>query len=337
MSRTAIEWCNIPGYLPEVWNPVTGCARVSPGCDNCYAIRQSHRFAGVKGSKFEGVTTSGYDVNVDWSGKVVCHEDLLDMPLRWRKPRAVFVNSMSDLFHDDVPIEFIAKVWATMTACPQHVFMILTKRPLRMKQILNVRTDRYTAFDRMHPNVWLGVSCENQAMADQRIPHLLKTPAAVRFVSYEPALGPISFENRNGETMLFTCQEQCPCDGTDCENENECLSHSEGLPHYRGIDWVICGGESGPGARPMHPDWARSVRDQCKAAGVKYFFKQWGEWAPWEIRHAGMQNMRDVMYLNNDGTFTDTSNGKLGQIVKVGKKEAGRLLDGVEHSEWPNA
>ncbi len=333
---TTIEWCNIPGYRPEVWNPVTGCARVSPGCDNCYAIRQSHRFSGVKGSKFEGVTkmvadttinptASGGAPIVDWSGKVVCHEDLLELPLRWREPRAIFVNSMSDLFHDAVPIEFIARVFNVAKHCPEHVFMILTKRPLRAKvtvgQIAAMVKAANTwpqfvagvepgkSFHWPLPNVWLGVSCENQAMADQRIPHLLKTPAAVRFVSVEPMLGPVDI----AQYLINKWK------GGVLGDEAKLMQAQ--------LDWVICGGESGPGARPMHPDWPRALRDQCRAADVPFFFKQWGEYVPfddWDRMNRPVRSSHPN-YVTMDET----------QYAKLGKKAAGDLLGGVQYHEWP--
>jgi len=257
MAKSKIEW--LEGG--KVWNPVTGCTRVSPGCDNCYAIRQSHRFSGVKGSKFEGVTLrQAQGERVDWTGVVRCHEDLLEMPLSWRKPERVFVNSMADLFHDDVPEEFIFKVWKTMLESPRHTYMILTKRPQRMKVVVkkietwlaDTYPSRRTIAGVPLPNVWLGVSCEDQKMRIRRIPHLLNTPAAVRFVSLEPMLGGIDLWQYLGG------------------NRNPIGEAYGG----KGLDLVICGGESGPGARPMELEWARSVRDQCVAAGVPFFMKQ---------------------------------------------------------------
>ncbi len=318
MADTKIEWAT------KVWNPVTGCKRVSPGCDNCYAIRQSHRFSGFKGSKFEGVTKNIYMhdqvVNkivqgVDWSGVVRCHERLLELPFGWAKPQRIFVNSMSDLFHDDVPEEFIFKVWKTMLQSPGHTYMILTKRPQRMKVVvkkivISMRdwlAEQYTSL-RAIPgvpwrNVWLGVSCENQAMADQRIPHLLNTPAAVRFVSCEPMLGGIDLNKR--ELLCKTWSEGGATIGT-----------------Y--LDWVICGGESGPKARPMHPDWVRSVRDQCVATSVPFFFKQHGEW----LHESQVFDSGYSLDQFNDKCRSDG-------FARVGKKVAGRLLDGREWNEFP--
>jgi protein gp37 len=188
--------------------------------------------------------------------RVTPHPEKLDEPLHWKKPKRVFVCSMGDLFHKDTPEQAIRSVWNVIADCQQHTFIVLTKRPQWMRDFLS----HYICL----PNLWLGVSVWDQASADTLIPPLLQTPAAVRFVSYEPALGPVDFTNV-GEVdgMMLTCLGGPSVDG---EPDGVC------------IDWLICGGETGPGARPMHPDWARSARDQCQAAGVPYFFKQWGEW-----------------------------------------------------------
>ena len=266
-----IEWTD------ATWNPVTGCSKVSAGCKNCYAEALFPRAYGKR--KFT-------DVQV--------HPERLDWPLKWRgspaakaegRPSRIFVNSMSDLFHEDVPAEFIADVFNIMVSVPltcrkrecehedpdcfavepPHMFQVLTKRPERMLRFLSGDLERmvgeHWAGDSplslqfecgpRFPNVWLGVSVEDQQTADERIPILLQTPAAVRWVSYEPALGPVDF---SPYLRLAT-------------------------PDSR-LQWLVAGGESGPRARPPHPDWFRSVRDQCQAAGVPFFFKQWGAWAP---------------------------------------------------------
>ena len=241
---TTIEWTE------ATWNPVTGCTKVSPGCDHCYAERITERFHG-KGS----------------FAAVVLHDDRLSLPLRWRKPRRVFVNSMSDLFHDDVPDDFIAQVFDVMRRAPQHTFQVLTKRPGRMASLLQrwspvtgtppwVFTGPWPL-----PNVWLGTSVEDQKWADVRIPQLLRTPAAVRWLSMEPLLGPVSLRWGSWHPLGRT----------------RVTNHLDGL---RDLDWIVVGGESGPGARPMHPDWARTIRDECAEAGVPFFFKQWGGATP---------------------------------------------------------
>lgn len=270
-------------WTDETWNPTRGCSRVSPGCVNCYAERQAARFANPAGAYEDtGVTEAGpfhgfvHIVNGHpaWTGKVELIESKLLEPLHWRKPRRVFVNSMSDLFHESLPDEAIDRVFAVMAQAPQHTFQILTKRADRMlkwfsgeKDFERSREDHVDeaagSFGWCHanvygrwplPNVWLGISVEDQKSADERIPLLLQTPAVVRFVSYEPALGPINFES------LGVCRDYR--DGT-----------SEAVT---GLDWMIVGGESGPGARPFDIAWARNTIEQCKDAGVACFVKQLG-------------------------------------------------------------
>jgi protein gp37 len=268
-DRTGIEWTD------ATWNPVTGCTKVSPGCDHCYAESMHERFHG-KGS-FAVVTRS---------------EEKLYRPLKWREPRRVFVNSMSDLFHDDVPDSFIGRVWEVMAKTPQHTYQILTKRPGRMRSLLNRQSLRDYLFNYGPwplPNVWLGVSAEDQKWADIRIPALLDTPAAVRWISAEPLLGPIEL----GEWLQVQCWCCDRASGRPCVEEPTPLS----------LDWVVVGGESGPGARPMDPGWARSLRDECASTDVPFLFKQWGA--------------HDV-------------DGK-----RVGKGRAGRELDGRTWDQYP--
>jgi len=277
---TKIEWVkNQDGTKGETWNPVTGCTKVSPGCEYCYAERMAKRLAG----------RCGYPADEPF--RVTLHSERLEEPLRWRKPRVVFVCSMGDLFHQDVPFEFIDDVFETIANAPQHIFQILTKRSRRMMvYMLDMGARlryRGVMVDDVLPNVWLGVSAENQQAADQRIPFLMSAPAAIRFVSAEPLLGEIDL--------------------------------SRGLE--RGLDWLIVGGESGPGARPMHPDWVRSIRDQCVNAGVPFFFKQWGEWAP----AAHFDARGHYRYHLFEGHV----------MARAGKKATGRTLDGREWDEMP--
>jgi len=245
--KSNIQWTD------RTWNPVRGCSLVSPGCTNCYAMKQAHRFSGA-GKPFEGLTRMTEHGPV-WTGKVRIVPEALNEPLRWRKPQKVFVNSMSDLFHEDVPTDFVDQVFAIMALAKEHTFQILTKRPAEMRRYLESKDpcclasaapEKYPCSasyieDRPWPlpNVWLGVSVENQATADDRIPILLQTPAAVRFLSCEPLLERID------------------------------------LP-MRGIGWVIVGGESGPGARPCNVEWIRDLVRQCRAAVVPPFVKQLG-------------------------------------------------------------
>lgn len=236
-----IEWTD------SSWNPVSGCTQISPGCANCYALTFAERFRGVPGNYYE----NGFDLQL--------RPSQLEKPLHWKKPRRIFVNSMSDLFHEDVPDEYIDRVFAVMALTPQHTYQILTKRPERMRAYFDGDSsirwrhiqDAATPYVALPlPNVWLGVTVENQRWADERIPILLDTPAAVRFLSCEPLLEAIDIEHYVHAAW-----------GPD-EDER--------------LDWVICGGESGPRHRPFDVDWARSLRDQCADAGVAYFCKQLG-------------------------------------------------------------
>ena len=315
-----IEWTD------ETWNVVTGCTKVSAGCTHCYAERMSKRLAG----------RCGYPKDDPF--RVTLHPDKLDKPLKWKKPRKIFVNSMSDLFHEDVPDEFIDEVFAVMSDAGQHTFMILTKRPERMKQYLSLDNPRYTArkvfnltkdpagkFDcDLHwplINVWLGTSVENQAAADERIPPLLQVPAAVKFISVEPLLGPVDLMSvQFGKYTTMNVLEGCGISlKSPCQSIPNAFSNK--------IDWVITGGESGPGARPLHPDWVRSLRDQCQAAGTKFFFKSWGDWLP---------NAQE--YDCNPGGVDYEQKHELVRNVamcRVGKKKSGRLIDGRTWDEMP--
>ena len=281
-QKTKIEWTD------STWNPVTGCTKVSAGCANCYAERITERW--------------GKDFS-----RIVEHPERLKQPLSWQDPRRIFVNSMSDLFHQEVSDKFIEAVFMVMAACApdskvwcgRHTFQILTKRPERMRDfILNHRfPSGETLAENPLPNVWLGVSVENQRAANERIPILLEVPAEVRFLSCEPLLGPVMITGRwetNGEDAV----------------------------HDGGIGWVICGGETGPHARPMHPDWARSLRDQSQAANIPFFFKQWGEWAPKE---------QWFMVPADQYKFTDDPQ----EMYRVGRIRAGRTLDDKVWDEFP--
>src|SRR3990167_10040208 len=246
MNKSRIEWTD------ATWNPVTGCTKISPGCKNCYAETFANRGMGQwKGRKFTDVR---------------CHHERLDWPKKIKKPQRIFVNSMSDLFHDDVPFEFINEVWLAMIGSPKATFQILTKRPKRMKEFFKWENAEIQM--PILPKVWLGVSVEDQATADERIPLLLPTPPAVRYVSYEPALGPLNIQG-----TLNGWHEDHDHGAYSHTMDGECLSCPVQVPHETKIDWLICGGESGPHARPFDLEWAGSVRDQCKIAGVPFFMK----------------------------------------------------------------
>ncbi len=283
-DKTGIEWTD------ATWNPTTGCDKVSPGCDNCYAMTLAPRLKAMGSPRYQNdgdPATSGPGFGF------TMHPDALTQPLRWSRSRKVFVNSMSDLFHSDITIEFLADVFAVMVRAHWHTFQVLTKRPGRMRSILSSPIWSEALVNSAHwdtdldpetpaPNVWLGTSVEDQKRAEQRVPVLRDTPAAVRFLSMEPLLGPVTFRWAKWHPMV---------------NSN----HLDGL---RGLDWVIVGGESGRGARPMHADWARTLRDECVEAGAAFHFKQWGS-------------------HDEHGT-------------PMHKKLAGRLLDGRTWDEFPS-
>lgn len=256
---TKIEWTN------ETWNPIVGCSRVSPGCENCYAERMANRLAGMGQEKYKTVVTDG-----KWNGATAFDPSVIDKPRDWKKPRMIFVCSMGDLFHELVPFSQILEVLVIAQKCPQHTFQILTKRPDRMREFF---TDYVPYFIDLLPNVWIGVTAENQMRANERLPILNDIPAAVKFVSVEPMLSNVDLNRALEDTLKW---------------------HVGGLKNC--ISWVICGGESGPGARPLKPEWVRSLRDQCVEVDVPFFFKQWG--------------------------------GK-------NKKAAGSLLDGKEYKQFP--
>ncbi|WP_375782876.1 phage Gp37/Gp68 family protein [Bradyrhizobium sp. Pha-3] len=427
-GNSPIEWTE------QTWNPIVGCSIVSPGCTNCYAMAMAARIEAMNAEareadqvhgkrrraagQYDG-TTRKVNGNAVWTGKVaLAPESVLLAPLQRKKPTTYFVNSMGDLFHEDVPDEWIDKVFAVMALCPQHTFQVLTKRARRMREYLShyevtariavvadqlwsqhlapgdrgycqvtgtIDADGYKDVDIdlrewPLPNVWLGVSTERQQEADERIPELLATPAAIRFISAEPLLGPIALYSLGGMEWA----------------KDKTTTVHDALGGFRSdqvltakLDWVIVGGESGPAARPMHPDWARSLRDQCAAANVSFFFKQWGEWgmptddlgaldwpyhrdhdrAHWFDRrtcvrpiekgwsdkyHGGAGALppppfdlfQTPEYLDQVSRCAQpscrdavkcTGNAAQAAVTRVGKKAAGRLLDGVEHNGMPTA
>jgi len=228
---TKIQWTD------ETWNPVTGCTKISPGCAHCYADRMAKRLAG----------RCGYPADEPF--RVTLHPNRLDQPLRWKKPRRVFVCSMGDLFHEDVPRPFIGEIWGVMASTPGNTFQILTKRPARMRQWVQ-DLHEWVHAEQPLTNAWLGVTAEDQQRADERIPLLLQTPAAVRFVSVEPMLGHIDLKDWGVPPLEWT------------------------IDTTRLLNWVIIGCESGPNRRPMKLEWAIDLVRQCKAAGVACFVKQ---------------------------------------------------------------
>ena len=387
-ESSSIEWTD------ATWNPVTGCAIVSPGCTNCYAMR----LAGTRLAHLPSRAGLTRDSKVGpiWTGEIRFNAEWLDQPLRWRRPRRIFVCAHGDLFADGVKDEWIDQIFAVMALAPQHTFQVLTKRPERMRAYMleqwqgtPARTISLGHGETLHipaggptgrrcqieeacepllerfglvdttkdylwteegsckamqwqwplPNVWLGVSAEDQRRADERIPDLLATPAALRFISAEPLLGPIRFRGTS----------------PDGKRQWDWLTGETGVMHDDGpdfdvgpkLDWMIVGGESGQGARPMHPDWARQIRDACADAGAAFFFKQWGEWL-FETQIEDGQHPSD-RFFNCDGNPIDEKPpfgphaGRLWHwwepshhaSIRLGKKAAGRLLDGAEHSAKP--
>lgn len=402
-ATTSIEWTD------RTWNPVAGCNRISSGCKNCYAEKMGKRLRamaladqkdgknpGRKAAYIDAINPAG-----GWSGNLIMVPDALRDPLKWKKPQRIFVNSMSDLFHDAVPFEFIDQVFAVMYAAQWHTFQVLTKRADRMRdyfasdplpRIAAMAFRQWTDWNQEKasqgiltnsdiaddlsgmwplPNVWLGVSIENQAMADKRIPDLLATTAAVRFLSCEPLLGPIDLGLSNATCQ---CCERLPSrwiklergvrgdvPGSTTEagpgiyraesNRHGALSVRATNGEMLGvlpremevlgsIDWVIVGGESGHDARPMHPDWARSLRYQCQAAKVPFFYKQWGEWKPlhgdgWPHGDEDDEGKFPWTWITTDGELRQSGSRPDAVMQKVGKNRAGRLLDGRTWGMFP--
>ncbi|NML34553.1 phage Gp37/Gp68 family protein [Paraburkholderia sp. G-4-1-8] len=349
-DSTKIEWTD------ATWNPITGCSVTSPGCKNCYAMKLAGTRLRNHPSRagLTRVTTAG----PVWTGEVRFNEQWLDQPFRWTRPRMIFVCAHGDLFHESVPDEWIDKVFAVMARARQHTYQVLTKRADRMLEYFSHPDRHGRVIAASHeigwagmewcpwplPNVWIGVSVEDQRRADERIPLLLQVPTTVRWISAEPLLGPVVMQpnwlEREWEQGVFPS-----------------------------IDWVVAGGESGSDARPAHPDWPRTLRDQCAAAGVPFLFKQWGAWRPisegesdWfsnlyvscrRAREGEDQTIVDEMQgrrctvaqavIHYDGTvfediaaFAAYQQGTGAMLTfNVGKKAAGRQLDGRTHDEFP--
>lgn len=314
MGKTTIEWCDV------TWNPVRGCSLVSAGCSQCYAMKQAHRFSG-KGGAYEGLTKMTSH-GPTWTGRARVVPELLEAPLHWRKPQRIFVNSMSDLFHEDVPDEFIGDVFQTMACAPQHTFQILTKRPERMQRLFtnDVWIDDAYAGVFPLPNVWLGVSVEDQETADQRIPLLLKTPAAVRFISAEPLLEAIDL------TKIVVPDDHAGKYAGHGYTFNA-LIREDDLTMFNApahIDWVIAGFESGPKARPGNINWLRSLRYQCRDAEVAFFCKQlgaapvmdereWGEWPSMPLPLLSARNLDKAPLGTVPLAFRDRSGGDMAE------------------------
>ncbi|MBP5880753.1 phage Gp37/Gp68 family protein [Streptomyces caniscabiei] len=371
MSLTRIEWAT------DVWNPVSGCDRVSEGCTNCYALSfaRRHRAMGTRGYERDGrPETSGPGFGVS------LHDWALREPLRWRTAKRVFVNSMSDAFHPEVPDEYLAALWAVMywtgadvrgqyAHRPVQTYIILTKRPPRMRAWLRKWADRDTRVELITraaergwcdqedvdnapfmparlASVWLGVSVEDQAAADARIPLLLETPAVVRFASVEPLLGRVDLTR--WLRPAIDCGFANPDDGCcshpgnltpECHRWVRCPVAANGA--WEGLDWVIAGGESGPKARPMHPSWVSELQLACQIAGVPLFFKQWGQWAPYGEGEATPDGVHGpVALVDQQGRTHSPKAGApapagSARMARYGKKRAGNALNGAHFEQLP--
>lgn len=348
-----IEWTD------ATWNPITGCSVVSAGCKHCYAMK----LAGtrMKNEPSRAGLTIDTAAGPVWNGQVRFNAQWLEQPLRWKRPRRIFVCAHGDLFHESVPDAWIDRVFAVMALAPQHTFQVLTKRPERMHSYLHdsrYRTaligidaasisglDRDLPDDSPRwslplPNVWLGVSVENQDAADARIQLLVATPAAVRWISAEPLLGPVDLSQW---LWNFRSCANCPCPDPekDLTGLDACCRDPEIAD--ASLQWVVVGGESGTNSRPMHPEWARSLRDQCADAGVQFLFKQWGEYGPCELHPPS--DPAPYSCVTFSGTHLQGEHAVSGGngpgdnpveiIARFGKKRAGRLLDGVLHDGYP--
>ena len=371
-DKSSIEWTD------ATWNIITGCTLVDEGCRNCYAAHLIASWPAIGNHPSrKGLARKNAAGGAKFTGEVRFNEQWLDQPLRWKKPRRIFVCAHGDLFHESVPDEWIDRVFAVMALAPQHTFQVLTKRPERAREYLTAfgqsgaldifvrgggrllraannatRNIGRLSFDPVRkwplPNVWLGTSASDQASADLRIPPLLDTPAAVRFLSAEPLLGPVDL-TLDGLACL-----PCPnaANGLNMDPTTgayECCSRCDhtGIGDEWGLDWVIVGGESGPRARPMHPDWARSLRDQCVAAGVPFFFKQWGEWADHTDGHKHEGSADRVILANGQVIGAGVRKYGLGAVepdwrergaawmTRIGKARAGRMLDGRTWDQMP--
>ena len=330
---TKIEWTHIPGYKGETWNPVTGCTKISPGCANCYAETMLMRF------HRSGPFLPGNEIQL--------HYDRFGIPFKWKAPRSIFVNSVSDTFHEDVPDSFLVRMYAVMALTPQHIYQVLTKRPDGAPGLRNlgwlwgevVKTEadqirrgnpglNLPEYDGTWPllNVWLGTSAENQYWANDRVPKILRSPAVVHFVSCEPLLSHIdlsALRQPSGDVI----------DGFYGWRELHTFERVYGL------DWVIVGGESGnkKRIRPMHLQWARNLRDQTNTAGASFFFKQWGKYRPITIDEIASQPEK-IQFVNYDRRERDNRKIKktLGVMIKGSKDLNGHVLDDTVWQEFPS-
>ena len=337
-DHTKIEWTD------ATWNIITGCSVVSAGCKHCYAMK----LAGTRLQHHPSRAGLTIDTAAGpvWNGQVRFNNEWLDQPLRWCRPRRIFVCAHGDLFHEAVPDEWLDTVFSVIETARHHTFQILTKRADRMRRWVS-KQDRLLremgypqGFAGRFPHVHLGTSIEDQPTANARIVDLLQTPAAVRWVSAEPLLEPVDLTRLPEDTCASEC---CGMQRLNAlTGQSMCDLSQQEFDKNAHIDWVVVGGESGTNARPMHPDWVRSLRDQCAAAGVAFLFKQWGEFGPGENGHRvplkkWLEIPNGTAVARRVRLFGDEAIEGHQLMAKVGKRASGRLLDGIEHNGYPEA
>lgn len=326
MGKTKIEWTDYS------WNPIRGtkgrhhCTKISDGCKNCYAEKMNIRFGGPK-------YTAGADT-------IRLDEKVLQEPLKLKKPHMVFVCSMTDLFHEQVPDEWIIRMFKVMIQASSHIFQVLTKRTERLQKFAYEFSD---SPNWPPPNVWFVASTEDQDMADLRIPQLLGSRVGTCGVSIEPMLGPIDLSKYLGEhTYHCACGYKHEEDEMMYQGDGQyrCIRCGELCCPGPTLDWVIVGGESGPSARPMHPDWARKVLDQCMCTDTPFYFKQWGGWVPYYEYTKTFRDLKGKLgyrQVHPDGTVSGVNGPESERMAKVGKKKSGRVLDGKTYDEFPSS
>lgn len=328
-ANTAIEWAD------HTFNPWVGCTKVSPACDHCYAEGWAKRAGTPELWSGERRRTSA----ANWQKPIKWNREAERLGIRYR----VFCASLADVFDNQVPNRWRDDLWHWIELTPYLDWLLLTKRPQNIAKFLPDPRTGTKPWGEGWPNVWLGTTAEDQTELNRRVPHLLSVPSTVRFLSCEPLLGGIDLTDR-----LWGRDRPCPSCPRDVDCE--CGFQTRARLGEPALNWIIAGGESGPGARPMHPDWVRSLRDQCAAAGVPFLFKQWGEWLPWEPEHApcwkaqtGDSEDHHVLFLtdiDNDPRWDDglgfvAHGSSHAAFQRVGKKRAGRLLDGRSHDGFP--
>jgi protein gp37 len=328
MGKSKIEWTE------KTVNPTMGCNEVSEECTNCYAKLMAARLESMGQKDYEGTTRRLSSGKVVWTGKINFNIKKLEEAVKIKKPTVFFIDSMSDLFHPDIPFEFIWQCYVLMAEHPRHTFQILTKRPERRLEFYKWMAEEMKPFEglRVQKHIWEGTSVGTQKALDERAPHIdeLKSmfPELVVWLSMEPLL-----ESVNLEKLLSPCGYYCDHneesfgdwmeEHPDCNGEDHYFSNHH--PDKSKIDWIVAGGESGHGARPMHPDWIRRIRDDCKTAGVPFLFKQWGSYRHFRARDGILVSSNKKTHYWEDGSIS----------VPISKKKSGRLLDGVLHDEYP--